>query len=110
MASRVTWLVFPLFALYLLLLRKRRGGCCGASGPAWWSLLVVAALVALPLVRYLRAHPGAERRVGDMMEPIRELLPGKPQRVLRHTWNAAARLFLGGRPLLGLQYPRPPGL
>jgi hypothetical protein len=63
-------------------------------------------------VRYLRAHPQAERRVGDMMGPIEELLQGKPRRVLKHTWNAL-RLFswegdrfpvynIPGRPVFGL--------
>jgi len=111
MASRVTWLVFPLWA-GVLLLRARTRRFLARIWPGLVVLLLVAALVALPLVRYLRAHPEAERRVGNMMGPIEELLQGKPQRVLEHTWRAL-RVFswegdrfwaynIPGRPVFGL--------
>ena len=111
MSSRVTWAVFPLWA-GVLLLRKETRALLRRLWPGLVVFLLVAALVALPLVRYLRAHPDAERRFGDMMGPIRELLQGKPQRVLRHAWNAL-RVFswegdrfwvynIPGRPVFGL--------
>jgi 4-amino-4-deoxy-L-arabinose transferase-like glycosyltransferase len=87
MASRVTWAVYPLFALYLLLRRETRA-LLKRIWPGILIALAVAGLVALPLLLYLRAHPAEEIRIDRMMEPIRELLEGKPQRVLRHAWNA----------------------
>jgi 4-amino-4-deoxy-L-arabinose transferase-like glycosyltransferase len=87
MASRVTWVVFPLYGLYLLLLRGTRR----ILKRAWLGLLValsIAGLAALPLFLYLHAHPESEKRVGAMMAPIQELLAGQPDRVLRHTWDA----------------------
>jgi 4-amino-4-deoxy-L-arabinose transferase-like glycosyltransferase len=87
MASRVTWIVYPLFALYLLLFKRARA-ILRQIWPGILITLIVAGLVALPLFLYLRANPASEVRVGLMMEPIRELLAGKPERVLRHTWNA----------------------
>jgi hypothetical protein len=83
----VTWVVYPLFALYLLLRRETRA-LLKRAWPGIVVTLVVAGLVALPLLLYLRAHPADEIRVDVMMEPIRELFEGKPQRVLRHAWNA----------------------
>ena len=87
MASRVTWAVFPLFLLYLLLRGETRAVLVRVWPGALFAL-AVAALVALPLALYLSAHPAAEVRVDVMMDPIRELLAGKPQRVLRHAWSA----------------------
>ena len=87
MASRVAWLVFPTFVLYLLLQRRTRV----VLRRAWPMLAVtlsVATLVALPLAIYLRAHPSAEVRVDVMMNPLRELMKGNPGEVLRHTWDA----------------------
>ncbi|MBN1639777.1 MAG: glycosyltransferase family 39 protein [Anaerolineae bacterium] len=110
MASRVSWLVFPLFAATMALRRETRAQLKRA-----WPLVVVtlgvAALVATPLFLYLQAHPAAELRVDAMMEPVRELLAGKPERVVRHAWNAL-RVFswvgdqfwgynIPGRPVFG---------
>ncbi len=91
MSSRAAWAVFPLFALYLLLQRETRG-LLRRVWPGILAMLVVTGLVALPLGLYLRAHPGDERRFGDMMVPVRELLRGEPERALRHAWNAV-RVF-----------------
>jgi len=91
MASRVTWVLFVVSVPYLLLQRKTRD-LLRRAWPGLLVMLLVAGLVALPLVRYLSVHPEAERRFGDMMEPVRELLQGKPDRVLQHAWNAA-RVF-----------------
>lgn len=110
MASRVAWAVYPLFALYLLLRRETRA-LLKRAWPGMVVMLLVAVLVALPLVFYLRAHPQAEVRVDVMMDPIRDLLRGRPQRVLRYTWNAV-RVFswegdrfwaynIPGRPVFG---------
>lgn len=93
MASRAAWLVFPLFVLYLLLpvvpdRQRRRRLAFRRVWPVAAVTLAVAALIVLPLAIYLGTHPGAEVRVDVMMNPIRELLQGKPREVLRHTWDA----------------------
>ena len=93
MASRAAWLVFPLFMLYLLLpvvpdCQRRTRLAFRRAWPVAAVTLAVAALIALPLAIYLGTHPGAEVRVDVMMNPIRELLHGKPREVLRHTWDA----------------------
>ncbi|MBL7201810.1 MAG: glycosyltransferase family 39 protein [Anaerolineae bacterium] len=87
MASRVTWIVFPAYALYLLLFKEGRA-LLRRVWPGILVMLAVAALVVLPLALYLRAYPESEIRVGLMMEPVRELLAGRPQRALRHASNA----------------------
>ena len=91
MASRVTWALFVVFVPYLLLQRKTRE-LLRRAWPGLLIMLLVAGLVALPLVLHLNAHPEAERRFVDMMGPIHELLQGRPDRVLRHAWNAV-RVF-----------------
>jgi 4-amino-4-deoxy-L-arabinose transferase-like glycosyltransferase len=87
LASRVTWVVFPVFALYLLLSKENRV-MLRRIWPGVAMMLAVAGLIALPLALYLRANPGIEVRMDGMMEPIREFLRGRPQRLWRHIWNA----------------------
>jgi 4-amino-4-deoxy-L-arabinose transferase-like glycosyltransferase len=91
MASRVAWVTFPLFMLYMLV-RRRNRIAFKRTWPVATITLSVAVLIALPLVVYLGTHPSAEVRVDVMMNPIRELLRGKPGEVLRHTWDAV-RVF-----------------
>ncbi len=70
LAARVMPLVFALFFVYLLTHRKI----------AWGILLTltVAAIVAAPLIHYLGAHPSAEIRIGQLDQPLRDLLGGDP--------------------------------
>jgi 4-amino-4-deoxy-L-arabinose transferase-like glycosyltransferase len=110
MAGRLAWLVFPLFGFYLLLRHETRQ-LLKRVWPGLVLMLIVAGFVVFPLARYLVANPDSEIRVGLMMEPIRELLAGKPERVLGHAWNAV-RVFswvgdrfwaynIPGRPVFG---------
>jgi 4-amino-4-deoxy-L-arabinose transferase-like glycosyltransferase len=97
MASRIAWLVFPLFGLYLLLQGETRR-LLRRAWPGFALTLLVAGLVALPLMLYLRVHPAAEVRVEVMMGPIRDLLAGRPARVLDHIWDALRVFsFVGDR-------------
>ncbi len=97
MASRITWLVFPLFGLYLLLQGETRR-LLRRIWPGFALTLLVAGLVALPLMLYLRAHPAAEVRVDVMMGPIRDLLAGRPERAIEHAWDALRVFsFVGDR-------------
>ncbi len=90
-ASRVVWAIFPLFAVYLLI-RKETRATFRRIWPGLAIMLVIAVLVATPLAAYLLAHPGIERRMSSMMGSLRDLAAGKPQRILRHVWNAV-RVF-----------------
>ena len=73
MAARVIPVLLLLFGLYLFLTERSRWHQCWRSG-LW--ILVVAAVVAAPLFLYLRAHPSAEIRVGQLDQPLRALLRG----------------------------------
>ncbi|MBN1937225.1 MAG: glycosyltransferase family 39 protein [Anaerolineae bacterium] len=89
--ARVTWAVFPVFAIYMLFLKKQRA----LLKKTWWGfvvMLVVAALIALPIGLYLAQNPGDQVRFDGMMGPIREFFQGKPDRLLRHLWNGV-RVF-----------------
>jgi 4-amino-4-deoxy-L-arabinose transferase-like glycosyltransferase len=107
MASRVAWLVYPLFVAYLALRRETRV----ALARIWPGLVVmtlVAVLVAAPLALYLRANPTSELRVEAMMEPLRELLAGEPGRVARHAWNAVRVFSWEGDRFWGYNLPGRP--
>jgi 4-amino-4-deoxy-L-arabinose transferase-like glycosyltransferase len=108
LAARLMPAVPLLFCLYLAFFRRdwwRRVGVGLLTG------LLVAAIVALPLFLYLRAHPAAEIRVGQLDRPLRALLDGDPSLLLDRAGEAAGMLsFRGdsfvpynipGKPLLG---------
>ena len=110
LASRVSWLVYPIFVVYALLFHRRRvGGKWLLLGTGL--MLGISAILAAPLAAYLLAHPGIEVRMSGMLTPLRELLAGRPERVLRHVWDAV-RVFswvgdpfwvynIPGRPIFG---------
>ncbi len=107
LAARVMPAIPLLFGLYLFLLKRdhwRR------RWRGWLAMLVVAAVVAAPLFIYLRAHPSAEIRVGQLDQPLRDLVSGDPGPLLRDALQAL-RVFsfqgddfvpynIPGRPLL----------
>lgn len=73
LAARLMPAVPLLFGLYLFLIKRKRWRQRWRS---WALALVVAAVVATPLFLYLRAHPSAEIRVGQLDRPLRALLEG----------------------------------
>ena len=87
MASRVAWLIVPVFALYLLVQRHTRLSV-RRTWPVIAVTLVVGGIVALPLAIHLRTYPEAEVRIDVMMTPIQQFLEGNPEEILRHTWDA----------------------
>jgi 4-amino-4-deoxy-L-arabinose transferase-like glycosyltransferase len=48
----------------------------------WLVMLIVAACVAAPLFLYLRAHPAADIRMGQLDRPLRAFLSGDPAPLL----------------------------
>jgi len=73
LAARAMPFLLALFGLYLFLTRRERWSRCWRS---WLGMLIVAAAVAAPLFLYLRAHPAAEIRIGQLDRPLRALLSG----------------------------------
>ncbi len=96
MAGRAVPIFYGLFCLYLLLahrplLRDRWRGVA-----LFWLALAV---VALPLVVFLLANPGAEVRIAEVDAPLRALLAGDPRPVLANAAKIAAAFALRGDPL-----------
>ncbi|NLF02698.1 MAG: hypothetical protein GX601_17160, partial [Anaerolineales bacterium] len=92
--ARVTWVVFPLFAVYLLIFHRKVEARTWLPGV----LAVVAGLLlSAPLFLYLRSHPGAEQRLAMLDEPLRALRAGDISIVLGRLWSGLAGLVLPGR-------------
>lgn len=109
MASRVLPAIWLIFLLYLALAHRRRAR---ATWLGILILLVVALIVALPLARYLSAHPEAETRIAQLSDPLQEAREGN-WGPLRQNIVDALKIFsfsnagdphwiynLSGRPLL----------
>ena len=108
LAARLMPAVLLAFLVYLLVVRRdvwRR---------AWRGMLLilaVAALVSAPLFLYLRAHPSAEIRIGQLDRPLRALQDGDPSLILGRAGETIQMLSfrgdtfipynLPGKPLLG---------
>jgi 4-amino-4-deoxy-L-arabinose transferase-like glycosyltransferase len=109
MASRVLPAVLLFFSLYLALIHRRR------ARSFWLGILtiaIVAIVVAVPLIQYLSAHPGAETRIEQLVDPWRRARAGDWQ-PLQQNVLAAFQIFtfngagdphwmynISGRPLL----------
>lgn len=105
-AGRVLFLVFVFFVIYLLLFKReylvgRIAGLalCGA----------VAALVALPLILYLRTHPEADQfEFEDFNRPVVELKAGHISPALETTRDTLGMFALTGDPLMFDNVPNRP--
>jgi 4-amino-4-deoxy-L-arabinose transferase-like glycosyltransferase len=108
LAARLMPAVLLAFLVYLLVVRRDVGR------RAWRGILLilaVAALVSAPLFLYLRAHPSAEVRVGQLDRPLRALQDGDPSLLLGRARETIQMLSfrgdtfvpynLPGKPLLG---------
>ncbi len=107
LAARALPGLFLLFAVYLLLFHRARWREVWRQ---WLTALLVAAVVAAPLLLYLRAHPSASIRLGQLDRPLRALLRGDPGPLLG-TVLSSLRVFsfqgdgfvpynIPGRPIL----------
>lgn len=79
LAARVMPGLFLLFGVYLFLIHPKRWK---RQRPHWCVVLFVTAAVAAPLFLYLRAHPSASIRIGQLDRPLRALLSGDPSPLL----------------------------
>lgn len=96
MAARAVPIFFALYLLYLALLH-RPVLRARWRGVAAFTITFVA--VALPLVWYLAANPGAEFRISEVDAPLRALRAGDVGPVLVNTWRVALMFGIEGDPL-----------
>lgn len=92
--ARVTWVVFPVFLVYLALVDR------SALRRAWLPTLIVVSigwLLAVPLFAYLQSHPGAEQRLTMLNEPVQALLAGDISVVLSRVWSCVTGFFIPGK-------------
>ncbi len=92
--ARILWLVFPLVLVPVWLAGRERAR--RVAGPLVLGLLATAALVA-PMFLYLRAHPGAEQRLGMLDAPLQALRAGDWNVLLGRAADMLAAWVLPGR-------------
>lgn len=93
LAARVTWLLFPLFLLYLALWHRER------FRRSWRPILaglLLAGLLAVPLVLYLRAHPEMQPRLSMLDRPLEQLRAGEWRPLLENAGEAILAFFWPG--------------
>lgn len=91
--ARVTWLLLPAAGLYLWL-RRAPGARSILTGAASASLL--ALLIGLPLFAYLRSHPGAEVRIDQLADPLRQAAEGSFEPLFGNARHALALFSVRG--------------
>lgn len=105
-ASRAMPLFFLLFASYLVIFHR---DWLSGRWPALVLFFVLMIAVAAPLFIYLHAHPGVETRIGNLDDPLQELVRGNPRPLLANALSALGvfsfrgdsqwRYNLPGRPI-----------
>ncbi len=109
LASRVAWLMFPLFLVYLLLIHRAH------FKQTWKPVLaglILAGLLVIPMFVYLRLHPEALTRLDMLDGPLAALKSGNILPILKNAseallafiWPGYGDKFLAynipGRPVL----------
>jgi hypothetical protein len=92
--ARVLWIIFPVFLCYLALFHRpisRR-----VSLP---TLVAVSLglLLAVPLLVYLRTHPGAEQRLTMLDAPLQALVRGDVSLILSRAWHFVSGFLIPGQ-------------
>ncbi len=96
MAARAVPIFYGLFLLYLFLLHRSR------LKQHWRGLLIFIiffAVVAAPLIIYLRANPGAEFRVSEIDAPLQALWAGDLKPTLQNSIKVLGMFGIQGDPL-----------
>lgn len=108
LASRVAWLVFPLFVLYLLLWHREKGRTLWL--PTFFGLLLAGNLI-IPMLRYVARHPYVLTRLDMLDRPLQDLASGNllpilsnmAEALLAFVWPGFGDAFLAynipGRPV-----------
>jgi len=100
-APRITWVLFPMFGLYLIVVRP------GLLKQNWWKMtlaLAVAALLSLPLL----THPLAWDRAGKLTGPLQALISGSFGPVLISIRDVLAMFTFKGDPFVTYNLPGRP--
>lgn len=107
--ARITWLLLPAAAVYLLV---RRARAARRVLKVMAVTLLLALLVGLPLFAYLVTHPEAEARIGQLAGPAKQAIEGNIEPLFNNARGAvglfsvrgdsAWRYNLAGRPWLPL--------
>jgi 4-amino-4-deoxy-L-arabinose transferase-like glycosyltransferase len=105
LAARVMPAIPLLFGLYLFLTSRDRWR---QHWPGWICMLIVATVVAAPLFLYLRAYPAAEIRVGQLDQPLRDLMSGNPAPLLKNVFQTLGVLSFRGDGFIPYNIPGRP--
>ena len=93
LATRVWWLLFPAFAVYLFFVRRP------ALERAWKSLtitLIGAGILVIPMFWYLRLHPEMQPRLRMLSSTLDQLTSGNLQPFVANALNALGAFVLPG--------------
>lgn len=94
LASRVTWLLFPAFLVYLAVVQRAR-----FKQMVWPTVggLVLAGLLVVPMFVYLENNPDAQTRLSMLDGTIQNTLEGHIGPVLENAGEALLAFVLPGR-------------
>ncbi len=93
LASRVAWLLFPIFVGYLFVAHRPQAKKMAAPTVAG---LVMAGLLVTPMFLYLRAHPEALTRLDMLDGPLDALRQGNLGPIFHNAWQAFLAFFWPG--------------
>ena len=85
LASRVAWLLFPIFLIYLFIIEREKAKTIWQSTTGG---LLLAGLLFLPMVRYLQRNPFALTRLDMLDRPLQELSSGNLRPILNNIFEA----------------------
>jgi hypothetical protein len=100
-ASRITWVLYPLFACYLFLVRAT------VIRRSWWKLilaLAAAVLLALPLL----THPAAWNRASQVTRPVTALGQGSVEPLISNLQDVLGAFTFQGDPFVTYNLPGRP--
>jgi 4-amino-4-deoxy-L-arabinose transferase-like glycosyltransferase len=96
MAGRAVPIFYALFVVYLILFQRDLFTKYWRGIALFWLLLIA---VALPLVIYLGANPGAEFRISEVDAPLRALMAGDLRPVMSNALKILGMFGISGDPL-----------
>ena len=105
MASRAAPILLIGFVTYLALFHR---STLRGRWPAVAAVFLLALILVTPMTLYIRTHPAAEVRTGQVNEPLAQLLKGNPRPVLRNALIVAGMFGFTGEPYWQVNVPGRP--
>jgi len=102
MASRAAPIFLAGFIAYLALFHR---SMLRGRWPAVGTVFFLAAILVTPMAWYIRTHPAAEVRTGQVNEPLAQLLQGNPKPVLHSALAVAGMFGFTGEPYWQVNVP-----